>query len=103
MGYFATKSKISSLVNVNFFKKFINIKLTIIIIVIYILYILQLKNINTDTNLRNDIPEKLLPYLNKENYNNNSLGSIELTRNIKSDFNTHFPMYNSSIVTTLTV
>lgn len=28
---------------------------------------------------------------------------VELNRNIYSNFNTHFPMYNSSVVTTLTI
>ena len=84
----------------NFLNKFINIKLTLVILIL--IYILQFNNKNNNTNLINDIPLNLLPYLNKENYNNN-IGSIELMRNIKSDFNTHFPMYNSSVVTTLTV
>jgi len=100
MGYLTTKFKISNLVNINFLNKFINIKLVLIIIII--IFILQFNNNNSNTNLINDIPENLLPYLNKENYNTN-MGSIELMRNVKSDFNTHFPMYNSSVVTTLTV
>lgn len=102
MGYLTTKFKISNLININFLNKFINIKLVpIVIIIVYIFQYNNNKNISTS--LINDIPENLLPYLNKDNYNYNNSGSIELMRNIKSDFNTHFPMYNSSVVTTLTV
>lgn len=102
MEYLSTKLNKYKFTTLNFIKG-VNINKLNLIALLLILYILQLNNNNSSTNLINDIPENLLPYLNKDNYNNNNLGSIELMRNIKSDFNTHFPMYNSSVVTTLTV
>jgi uncharacterized protein (DUF3820 family) len=102
MEYLATKLNKYKLTTLSFIKG-VNISKLNLIALVLVLYILQFNSSNTNTNLVNDIPEDLLPYLNKNNYNNGSLGSIELMRNIKSDFNTHFPMYNSSVVTTLTV